>query len=141
MKSLYFSIPISHLKSKTMYLLMISTLILSCSTPKQEMVIHSRLIGAYAYDVGEPTDPEAQKFDQLANDEKIEINSGDQYIAVTTWYIVNACGSCQANIDIRNDTIQLIYKDTAEELCMSQSIEQVTYFIENPSSKKWLFLK
>lgn len=130
------------MSKKIILLIITQALILSsCGTSEDEVVLNSMLIGAKSHYVGEPTDPESHKYNQLANQGKVEIKIEKGFIMATTWYIVNACGNGQANLKTRNDTIELLYQETSEELCMSLSIDEVTYVIDNPENKEWVILK
>ena len=119
---------------------MVITLCYACAPKEPEVVIHPLLIGAKSHEVGEPVDPESKKYNQYAEKEKVTVKQADGYLIATTWNIVNACGKRRANLSVSNDTINLIYKETSEELCMSVAIDEVTYFINNPENKEWVIL-
>lgn len=112
----------------------------SCSESNNDLPINSRLLGTKSSFMGEPTDPHSRKYEKLADEGKIVVDYENQFLIATTWHIINACGKRMTNLKTKNDTIQLMYYETAEELCMSQSIKEVVYFIDNPENKKWVFL-
>ena len=129
--------------TKFSYILTLYILALLCfgCRQNQDSLKHAKLLGSQSAYVGEPMDPDAAKYEKLASSDKVKIENREHYMILTTWYIVNACGNCIPNLDVRNDTINLIYKETSEELCMSLSIEEVTYFIDNRNEKNWVVIK
>ncbi|WP_136468040.1 hypothetical protein [Flagellimonas onchidii] len=112
-----------------------------CNQGKQHRPKHPKLLGAQSVYVGEPMDPEAAKYVQLANSDNVKIEKREHYMIVTAWYIANACGKSIPDLNFKNDTINLTYNETSEELCMSVSIEEITYFVDNRDDKNWKIIK
>lgn len=108
---------------------------------KEQIEIHSSLLGVGSVFVGEPGIEEFKKQQRLADNKTVKIRYHEEYVIATTWFIVNACGNDVGNIQISNDTIKLLYQQKAEELCASGDIEKVTYFIDNPDKKKWKIIQ
>ena len=51
----------------------------------------------------------------------------------------NACGKYTGDIEIKKDSIILIYRLISDEVCTSTSIDNVTYIIKNTEEKKYHF--
>ncbi|WP_136666908.1 hypothetical protein [Flavobacterium sp. H122] len=70
---------------------------------------------------------------------KIKAQYLDDLIFVTNFVGSNACGQYTGNIEIKNDSIILVYKLVSNEVCTSTSVEKLTYIISNPKEKKYKF--
>lgn len=111
-------------------------LFFSCSE-KQE-TINKNLIFFKSRFLAELGNDKYETFLQKTN-LKIKAKYLDDIIYVTNYVESNACGNYVGNIQIKNDSIFLIYKLVSDEICSSTSIEKLTYIIDNPKEKKYKF--
>lgn len=70
---------------------------------------------------------------------KINAKYLDDIIYVTKYIETNACGDYTGNVEVKKDSIYLIYKLVSDEVCTSSAIEKITYIIDNPTEKKYKF--
>jgi hypothetical protein len=85
-----------------------------------------------------------EKYDQLEKEGKIgkiETKYINDIIYVSYYEELNACGQYDGNIEIISDTIKLRLNLISDELCMSTSIEKLTFIIDNPGEKKKVIIK
>jgi hypothetical protein len=115
--------------------------LLGCKNGKQEYVPHKNLIGVHVLYVGEPDNPETDEASAFAFDKISRVKYFEDYLTVTIWDVVNACGQYDRNIDIANDTIYLRTNLTSEEVCASQSLDKAIYFISNPQKEKYTVIQ
>lgn len=70
---------------------------------------------------------------------KVKVKYIDDIIYATKFIETNACGTYVGNIEIKKDSIYLIYKLASDEVCTSSAIVKATYIIKNPKEKKYRF--
>ncbi|WP_031457541.1 hypothetical protein [Flavobacterium chungangense] len=58
-------------------------------------------------------------------------------IEITKIINANACGEYDGNIDIRKDSLILIYKLVSNEVCTSRAVVEVRYKIKNEKRLKY----
>jgi hypothetical protein len=118
------------------FILTFFALLLSCS--KKQEPIHKDLVYFNAIFLAELGDA---KYDKLYDKttKKIKPKYIDDIIYVTNYVEANACGQYSGNLLFKKDSIILIYKQIAEEVCASTAIEKVTYIIKNPKEKRYKF--
>lgn len=122
-------------------LLTSGAILLGCSSVEEEELIDKRLLAFKTEYVCEPMEEEEfAKEIGYADNKTLKVEYLEDVIYVRAWSTVNACGSYYGNIVVSNDTIQLLCKLKPGDLCSSQSIEKLTYFINNPEKKKWVIV-
>ena len=109
----------------------------SCSQ-KNKNPINQNLIYFKSSFLAEFGDEEYDKLEVKLNS-KVKANYLDDLIIATKYVEANACGNYGGNIEIRKDSIFLIYKLLSDEVCTSTSIQKVTFIINNPAEKKYEF--
>lgn len=120
---------------KTAYFLII-ILSFACSEKRKE--INKELIYFNSEFLAELDDENFDKYKSEIND-KINAKYIDKIIYVSKTIDANACGNYSGDIDIKKDSIILIYKLTSEEVCTSTAVVKATYIIKNPKEKKYKF--
>lgn len=111
--------------------------VISCSK-KEENTTNKNLIYFKSKFLGELGNDDYEKL--LAKTKlKIKTQYLDDVIFVTNYVESNACGQYSGNIEIKNDSILLVYKLVSDEVCTSTSVEKLTYIINNPKEKKYKF--
>ena len=125
---------------KTLGLLSLLFLIVACKNEVSSIQV-SELIGYQTIYVGEPGPNPDKRLEQKIVKNEIKIKKHKDYILVSTWEDVNACGNYIPNLKINNDTIILDVKNISEELCMSASYIKVNYFFNYNLDKSWVFVK
>ena len=61
-------------------------------------------------------------------------------IVVSTLMEVNSCGESIGDIKISHDTLYLLTKNVANEVCTSVVFKKFTYFISNPGNKQYIIV-
>lgn len=112
-------------------------LLISCS--KKEEPTNKNLIFFKSNFLGELGNDDYKK---LLSKTKLKIKAQyiDDIIFVTNYVEINACGNYVGDIQIKNDSIYLIYKLVSDEVCTSTGVDKITYIINNPKEKKYKFL-
>jgi len=101
---------------------------------------NKELIGFKSIEVGEP----GHKYgigNYTFNTKRIYTKYVEDIIIVKTFEEVNACPKFYMDIKYKNDTIILSYDLISDNLCKSLRIDELTYIIDNPKKKKWVFKK
>ena len=120
---------------KIIYFLIIM-LSLACSEKRKE--INKDLIYFNSEFLAELGD---ENYDKYESELKSKINAKyiDKIIYISKTIDANACGNYSGDIEIKKDSIILIYKLTSDEVCTSSSVVKATYIIKNPKEKKYKF--
>jgi hypothetical protein len=110
--------------------------LISCS--KNEQAINKNLINFKSKFLGELG---SDDYEKLLDKTKLKIKAQyiDDVIFVTNYVESNACGEYSGDIEIKNDSILLIFKSVSDLVCTSRSVEKLTYIINNPKEKKYKF--
>jgi len=74
---------------------------------------------------------------QSETDSKIKIEYIDDILFASAFIDVNACGNYEGDIQIKKDSIYLIYKLLPGDMCTSTAINKAVYIIKNPEMKKY----
>ena len=120
---------------KIIYFLIIM-LSLACSEKRKE--INKDLIYFNSEFLAELGD---ENYDKYESELKSKINAKyiDKIIYISKTIDANACGNYSGDIEIKKDSIILIYKLTSDEVCTSTAVVKATYIIKNPKEKKYKF--
>ncbi|WP_442264547.1 hypothetical protein ACSIGC_09275 [Tenacibaculum sp. ZS6-P6] len=121
------------------FILYLTLFLNSCVTETQKKH-NGNLIGFKSIEIGEPEykyNVGKYKFDF----NKVQINYIDDIIIVKTIYKVNGCDKYDVRISKIKDTIKLRYEPISESSCKSLRVDELTYIIDNPKKKKWIFDK
>ena len=120
---------------KIIYFLII-ILSLACSEKRKE--INKDLIYFNSEFLAELGDENYEKYESELKS-KINAKYIDKIIYISKTIDANACGNYSGDIEIKKDSIILIYKLTSDEVCTSTSVVKATYIIKNPKEKKYKF--
>ncbi|WNJ20597.1 hypothetical protein [Pontibacter sp. G13] len=96
---------------------------------------HYYLMAVNVEDLGEFGDPTLEPLQTLAETFTPEIIPQDLLLTIRTWRVVNECGNYVGNIQMRGDTVVLIYPQLEGELCDGLRIQEVRYLMQRP--KEW----
>jgi hypothetical protein len=108
--------------------------IISCSKNKK----NENLIYFNSDFIAELGDDNYDKFEAELNS-KIKVKYLDKVIYISKTIDVNACGSYTGDLEIKKDSIILIYRLISDEVCTSTAIVKATYIIKNEKEKKYKF--
>jgi hypothetical protein len=61
-------------------------------------------------------------------------------IVVTTLLEINCCGTMEGDIEISNDSIFLLAKNTSEYACTCLEYHKFSYTIHNPENRKYVII-
>ena len=81
---------------------------------------------------------EYRKIEKLLKS-KIKVDYINDIIVASKIVETNSCGKYSGDLDIRQDTIVLVYKLSSNEICGSGALDRFTYIISNPENKKYEF--
>ena len=113
-------------------------IVLSISCSEKKKALNENLIYFNSEFIAELGNENYEKLEAELNS-KIEPKYLDKIIYVSKKIDANACGNYIGDIEIKEDSIKLIYKLNSDEICTSTSINNVTYIIKNPKEKKYKF--
>lgn len=120
------------------YLIFPLLILISCCEKKTEEPLNENLLFFKSQFIGELGNDNSENL--LAKTRiKIKAKYIDDVIFVSNYVETNACGNYIGNIEIKNDTINLILKLVSDEVCTSTGVEKLTYIINNPKEKKYIF--
>lgn len=111
--------------------LLVSVGYFGCSKSKSVYQKHEKLIGVQSIYVGE---------DPTIAERPMKVKYTEEYLTVSVWEILNACGKYDRNIQISNDTIFLSKELTSDVVCASLRVDKTTYFISNPEKWNWVIV-
>lgn len=120
-------------------LLMAGTALLGCGRPAPEPR-HPRLLGFKAETLAQDIDDANYRRLHLARrlrTETITQRRLDDILYLRLVQEVNACGRYVGNLRIHGDTLYLRYEQTAEEVCASSRVDQLTYLVDNPQRRRY----
>jgi len=121
---------------KKVIFVLISILLISCTEKKE--IVNKELVYFDSKFVAELGDENYDEFAGRLNN-KIKPKYLDDLIYIQKLIEVNACGQYSGDIEIKKDSIILIYNLISDEVCTSTGIDKVTYIIKNPKGKKYKF--
>jgi hypothetical protein len=121
---------------KIIYLSIIIILNSACSEKRKE--VNQNLIYFNSDFLAELGDENYEKYESELKS-KINAKYIDNIIYISKTIDANACGNYSGDLEIKKDSIILIYKLTSKEVCTSTAIIKATYIIKNPKEKKYKF--
>lgn len=114
------------------YLVILSLVLLGC---KETETKNKQLLAFQSIYLGEKTSTEKNLITSLEED--VKVTYVDNLIIASKTLEVNECGKYDGDLEFMQDTIVLIQKSLAAELCDSQVIKRFSYIISNPDNKKF----
>ncbi|MCL9806833.1 hypothetical protein NAT51_14960 [Flavobacterium amniphilum] len=121
---------------KKIFSFFIIILCLACSEKRKE--VNQNLIYFNSDFLAELGDENYDKY-EAGLTSKIKPKYIDNIIYISKTIDANACGNYSGDLEIKKDSIILLYKLTSDEVCTSTSVVKVTYIIKNPKEKKYKF--
>ncbi len=121
---------------KKIFYFFIILLGVSCSEKPKE--INQNLIYFDSDFLAEFGDDNYDKLEVELNS-KIKAKYIDKIIYVSKTIDANACGNYVGDLEIKKDSIILIYRLTSDEVCTSTAIVKANYIIKNSKEKKYKF--
>ncbi|UUC44742.1 hypothetical protein [Flavobacterium cerinum] len=121
---------------KTYCFLIMSILTFSCAEKKKE--VNPNLIYFNSEFLAELDDVNYDKLKANLNS-KVKAKYIDKIIYISKKIDANACGTYSGDLEIKKDSIILIYRLTSDEVCTSTAIVEATYIIKNPKKKRYSF--
>ncbi len=119
---------------KKIFFLVIINCLLSCSEKKTEK--NKELIYFESEFIAELGEENYDKFKAELNP-KIKAEYSGKVIEISKVIEANACGEYDGNIEIKKDSLILIYKLISEEVCTSTAVVRVKYKIRNEKELKY----
>lgn len=121
---------------KKIFYFFVIILSLACSEKRKK--VNQNLIYFNSDFLAELGDENYDKFETELNS-KIKPKYIDKIIYISKTIDANACGNYSGDLEIKKDSIILIYKLNSNEVCTSTAIVKATYIIKNPKEKKYKF--